>query len=275
MSLVENYIAEYIENMLTDCPGELGELQRKAYEEGLPIIPKDVVKLLGFILGIKKPRAVLEIGMAVGFSASFMSQFLPEDGYIKTIDRYPVMIERARENFKKFGLENKITILEGNANDILPDLEEQFDFVFMDAAKGQYITILPDVLRLTKKGGIIFAAYVISDGCLIDEGFNRSNISVVQYIKDGLLDPETFAAKSEPKDLFELVRKEDIDDLMKDFPVTRLHYAATDGCAMLIREAIEQMDDEIFQLYLKYHLATCEREDLTGITSHAIDVFQK
>lgn len=90
-----------------------------------------------------------------------------------------------------------------------------------------------------------------------------------------MLDPETFAAKSEPKDLFELVRKEDIDDLMKDFPVTRLHYAATDGCAMLIREAIEQMDDEIFQLYLKYHLATCEREDLTGITSHAIDVFQK
>lgn len=169
MSLVEDYIAEYIENMLTDCPGKLGELQRKAYEEGLPIIPKDVVKLLGFILGIKKPKAILEIGMAVGFSASFMSQFLPEDGYIKTIDRYPVMIERARKNFKKFGLENKITILEGNANDILPDMEEQFDFVFMDAAKGQYITILPDVLRLTKKGGIIMADDILQEGRVAQE----------------------------------------------------------------------------------------------------------
>lgn len=169
MSLVEDYIAEYIENMLTDCPGKLGELQRKAYEEGLPIIPKDVVKLLGFILSIKKPKAILEIGMAVGFSASFMSQFLPEDGYIKTIDRYPVMIERARKNFKKFGLENKITILEGNANDILPDMEEQFDFVFMDAAKGQYITILPDVLRLTKKGGIIMADDILQEGRVAQE----------------------------------------------------------------------------------------------------------
>lgn len=164
MSLVEDYIAEYIENMLTDCPGELGELQKKAYEEGLPIIPKDVVKLLGFVLGIKKPKAILEIGMAVGFSASFMTQFLPEDGYIKTIDRYPVMIERAKENFEKFGLENKITVLEGNANDILPKMDEKFDFVFMDAAKGQYITILPDVLRLTKKGGIIMADDILQDG---------------------------------------------------------------------------------------------------------------
>ena len=124
MSLVEDYISEYLDNMLTDCEGELGELQRRAYKEGLPIIPKDVVKLLGFIIGIKKPKAILEIGMAVGFSSSYMAQFLSEDGYIKTIDRYPMMIERAKENFKKFGLEDKITILEGNANDVLKGLDE-------------------------------------------------------------------------------------------------------------------------------------------------------
>ncbi len=171
MSLVDDYISEYLDNMLTDCDGQLGELQREAYKEGLPIIPKDVVKLLGFVVGIKKPKSILEIGMAVGFSSSYMAQFLPEDGYIKTIDRYPMMIERAKENFKKFGLENKITVLEGNANDILPKLNEKFDFVFMDAAKGQYINILPDVLRLTKKGGIIMADDVFQDGRVAQDYF--------------------------------------------------------------------------------------------------------
>ena len=81
-----------------------------------------------------------------------------------------------------------------------------------------------EALRVTKKGGIIFAAHVISDGCLLDEGFNRGNISVKEYIEKGLLDGETFAEKSEPKDLFELVRKEDVDELMSVFPVKRLHY---------------------------------------------------
>lgn len=171
MSLVDNYIAEYIDNIQTDCEGELGELQRWAYEQGLPIIPKEVVKLLGFVLGIKKPKAILEIGMAVGFSASFMSRFLPEDGYIKTIDRYPFMIERAKENFERFNLNDKITILEGDANDILPAMEEKFDFVFMDAAKGQYITILPEVLRLTKVGGVIMADDILQEGRVAQDYF--------------------------------------------------------------------------------------------------------
>ncbi len=171
MSLVENYLAEYINNIQTNCDGNLGKLQKWAYEQGLPIIPKDVVKLLGFVLGLKKPKAILEIGMAVGFSASYMSQYLSEDGYIKTIDRYPLMIERARANFKKFGLEDKITILEGNANDILPTMDEKFDFVFMDAAKGQYITILPEVLRLTKVGGVIMADDILQDGRVAQDYF--------------------------------------------------------------------------------------------------------
>lgn len=110
---------------------------------------------------------------------------------------------------------------------------------------------------------------------MIDEGFNRGNISVAEYIKNGLLDEKTFEAKSEPKDLFELVRKEDIDELMSVFPVTRLHYVATDGCSLLLREAIDNMDDETFKLYLKYHFAICERNDLLGITSHAVDIFKK
>ena len=134
---------------------------------------------------------------------------------------------------------------------------------------------LAEAIRVTRPGGVIFAAYVISDGCLLDEGFNRGNISVSQYVRDGLLDAKTFAARSEPKDLFELVRREDVDELMSVFDAVRLHYVASDGCALLLREAVDAMDDEAFELYLRYHFATCEREDLLGVTSHALDVFRK
>ena len=134
---------------------------------------------------------------------------------------------------------------------------------------------LREAIRVTKPGGKIFVAYVISDGCLLDEGFNRNNINVIGYVRDGLLDPVTFAARSEPKDLFELVRKEDVDNLMSAFAVKRLHYVATDGCALLLREAIDAMNEEMFQMFLNYHFATCEREDLAGVSSHALDIFQK
>lgn len=90
-----------------------------------------------------------------------------------------------------------------------------------------------------------------------------------------MLDADTFAARSEPKDLFELVRREDVDALMRGLPAERLHYVAADGCALLMRGEIDAMDDETFGLFLKYHFATCERADLAGITSHAVDVFRK
>ncbi len=164
MSLVENYLAEYIEDMQPLCKGKLGEIQADAYEKGLPIIPNEVVKLMGFVLGIHKPVNVLEIGMAVGFSSGFISEFLPEEGHITTIDRYPMMIEQAKINFRLLGIEDKVTILEGDANKILPELKGEFDFVFMDAAKGQYIYMLPHVLRLTRKGGVIMVDDVLQEG---------------------------------------------------------------------------------------------------------------
>lgn len=162
--LVEKYLSDYIDKIQPHCTGELGELQENSYNEGLPIIPNDVVRLLGVLLSMHKPEKILEIGMAVGFSASYMAGYLPEKGYIKTIDRYPIMIERAKENFKRLGVEDKITILQGDAAEVLPNLEDKFDFIFMDAAKGQYIQILPEVLRLLRKGGIIFADDVLQDG---------------------------------------------------------------------------------------------------------------
>lgn len=165
MSLVADYLEKYLNKLQSDCRGELGEIQRDAYENDVPIIPKDVVKLVGFLLSLKKPEKILEIGAAVGFSSSFMSGFLADGGSVTTIDRYPVMIEQARENYKRLGVEDKVTLIEGDAKDILPSLgDEEYDVIFMDAAKGQYINILPEIYRLLKVGGIIIADDIMQGG---------------------------------------------------------------------------------------------------------------
>ena len=224
---------------------------------------------------IRPGHRVLEIGAGTGR----YSHALARQGYsVDAVELVQHNMNVFRENTLP---EENITIRQGNALDLSVFPDDKYDItlllgplyhLYSQEDKEQAIQ---EAIRVTKKGGVIFAAYVISDGCLLDEGFHRGNISVADYVREGLLDSETFAAKSEPKDLFELVRKEDIDELMSIFPVTRLHYVATDGCALFMREAVDAMDEETFQLYLKYHFATCEREDLAGVTSHAIDIFQK
>lgn len=224
---------------------------------------------------LKKGDRILEIGAGTGK----YSHALAKLGF--SVDAVE-LVEHNIEVFKKNTEETEdISIIQGNALDLSQFPDNCYDItlllgplyhLYTENDKKQAIS---EAIRVTKKGGVIFAAYVISDGCLIDEGFNRRNIDVSEYIKNGLIDSETFAARSEPKDLFELVRKEDVDKLMSAFPVTRLHYAAADGCALFMREAVDAMDKEQFDLYLKYHFATCERSDLLGVTSHALDVFKK
>lgn len=224
---------------------------------------------------IKSGDRVLEVGAGTGK----YSHTLARKGYI--VDAME-LVEHNIEVFKKNTQSNEnITIIQGNAIDLSVFPDNEYDITLLLGPLYHLYSVkdkqqaLREAIRVTKQGGIIFAAYVISDGCLLDEGFMHGNIKIAEYIKNGLLDSETFAAKSEPKDLFELVRKEDIDDLMSVFPTTRLHYVAADGSALLMREAIDKMDNDTFELYLKYHFATCEREDLLGITSHAIDIFRK
>ena len=224
---------------------------------------------------IRPGDRVLEIGAATGR----YSHTLARQGY--TVDAVE-LVEHNIEVFRKNTLpDEKITVTQGNALDLSAFPDNKYDITLLlgpmyhlynDEDKRQ---ALSEAIRVTKPGGVIFAAYVISDGSLIDEGFRLGGFSVADYIKNGLLDPVTFAATSEPKDLFELVRKEDVDELMTAFPTTRLHYVATDGCARLIRDAIDNMDNDTFELFLKYHFATCEREDLLGITSHSLDIFRK
>lgn len=224
---------------------------------------------------IKPGDRVLEVGAGTGR----YSHALARQGY--TVDA----VELIGHNIDVFQNNTQpgenISITQGNALDLSAFSDNTYDITLLLGPLYHLYTkedkrqALREAIRVTRPGGVIFAAYVISDGCLLDEGFLRGNINVAEYVKTGLLDRETFAAKSEPKDLFELVRKEDVDELMRDFPTTRLHYVASDGCTLLLRYAIDAMDDDAFALYLNYHFATCERADLLGVTSHALDVFRK
>ena len=192
------------------------------------------------------------------------------------------LVEHNIEVFQKnTAPQEQISVVQGDARDLSAFSDNQYDKTLLLGPLYHLYSLedkrraIREAIRVTRPGGMVFAAYVISDGCLIDEGFRRGNIDVADYLKRGLLDPETFAAHSEPKDLFELVRKEDIDAVMRPFAVKRLHYVASDGCALLLRDEIDRMDEETFRLFLNYHFAVCERADLVGITSHALDIFQK
>lgn len=250
------------------------------YDEDHRLVPKhgsvEFLTTMHYIEQYIKPGdRILEIGAGTGR----YSHALARGGY--AVDAVE-LVEHNIEIFKgKTQPDENITIAQGTALDMSPFPDNQYDITLLLGPLYHLFTkedkqqALREAIRVTKQGGIVFAAYVISDGCLLDEGFKRGNISVSAYIEQGLIDPVTFAASSQPKDLFELVRKEDIDDLISVFPVTRLHYIAADGCALFMREAVDAMDDDTFKLYLRYHFATCQREDLLGMTSHAIDIFRK
>lgn len=149
----------------------LDEVEKYALETQVPIIRKDMQNFLKFLVDFQKPERILEVGTAIGFSALLMSQYAPETTHITTIEKYEKRIPIARGNFKKAGKEEQITLLEGDAADILARLEGAYDLIFMDAAKGQYMHFLPDVLRLLKNGGILVSDNVLQEGEIIESRF--------------------------------------------------------------------------------------------------------
>jgi ubiquinone/menaquinone biosynthesis C-methylase UbiE len=192
-------------------------------------------------------------------------------------------IELVQHNIDVFkskltGDEN-ITVRQGTAQDLSFFEDETFDItlnlgpmyhLFSPIDK---IKALAESLRVTKRGGLVFVAYCISDATIVDYGFRGGDI--LAWIQKGLVDLNTFKTRSNPSEIFELYRKEDIDELMAGLNVTRLHYVATDLFTKHMRATMDSMNDETFDLYLKYHFSICERPDMVGITHHSLDILRK
>lgn len=149
----------------------LNEIEKEAREAGVPIIRPETQGLLRFFVQMQKPLTILEIGCAVGFSALLMSEYGPPSCHITTIENYEKRIVKARENFRRAGKEEKITLLEGDAADILPKIEKPCDMIFMDAAKGQYLSFLPEVMRLLSVGGLLLSDNVWQEGDILESRY--------------------------------------------------------------------------------------------------------
>lgn len=149
----------------------LNEIEKYAIETEVPIIRKEMQTFLRFLMTFEKPMKILEVGTAIGFSALLMSEYAPQGCQITTIEKYEPRIPIAKENFKKAGKEECITLLEGDATDILKELDDSFDLIFMDAAKGQYIHFMPDILRLLTEGGLLISDNVLQDGDVIESRY--------------------------------------------------------------------------------------------------------
>ena len=160
--IVEQRIRDYLHSLEPDQGDLLEEISRKAIRDEVPIIKKETGALLKTMVAAKRPRAILEVGTAVGYSALLMAGVMPAECTITTIEKYEPRIPVAKANFKQAGEEARIILLEGDAEEILKELEGPYDFIFMDAAKGQYIHWLPMILRLLSDGGILFSDNVQS-----------------------------------------------------------------------------------------------------------------
>ena len=186
--MIDERLTTYINSLDTGNTEFLEQLERYAHETYVPVIRREMQSFLKVLLAIKKPMKILEVGTAIGFSTLLMCEYGPAGCQITTIENYQKRITIARENFKKSGYENQITLLEGDAKDILKELEESFDLIFMDAAKGQYIHFLPDVLRLLRTDGVLVSDNVLQDGDILESRYlvERRNRTIHKRMREYL-----------------------------------------------------------------------------------------
>ena len=186
--IVDERITSYIHSLDQGNTQLLTQIEREARADLVPIIRQETAGFLKVLLRMQRPKNILEVGTAVGFSALFMSEYAPADCRITTIEKYEKRIPVARENFRRAGKEDVITLLEGDATEILHSLTGTYDLIFMDAAKGQYIHFLPEVLRLLKKGGLLVSDNVLQDGDIIESRFavTRRNRTIYSRMRDYL-----------------------------------------------------------------------------------------
>lgn len=169
--MTEERITAFIRSLDQGNTPFLNEIEKEAREAGVPIIRPETQRLLRFLLQMQKPRRILEIGCAVGFSALLMSEYGLKECHITTIENYEKRILKARENFERAGKEEQITLLAGDAADILKELEGPYDMIFMDAAKGQYLSFLPEVMRLLSPEGLLVSDNVLQEGDILESRY--------------------------------------------------------------------------------------------------------
>lgn len=184
--IVDERLVTYINSLDTGNTEILDQIEKEAIAACVPIIRKEMQSFLKLLLAMQKPMRILEVGTAVGFSAILMAQYAPADCKIVTIENYEKRIPVAKENFKRAGKDEQITLLEGDAMQILPTLSGEFDMIFMDAAKGQYINFMPDILRLLKSGGVLVSDNVLQDGDIIESHYivERRNRTIYKRMRE-------------------------------------------------------------------------------------------
>ncbi len=222
---------------------------------------------------LQKGMRVLEIGAGTGRYSHAIAQM----GYrVDAVELIEHNIDRFRQNTKE---NENVTIRQGNALDLSAFEDRQYDITLLLGplyhlfSKEEQLQALREALRVTKTGGVLFAAYCNNDATMVQFCFQKGMIRQPQYSQK--IDPVTFKASSTPEDLFELYRKEDVDALIENLPVKRLHYIGTDMATNFMRETVDAMDDELFAAYLRYHFSICERPDMVGATHHMLDVLRK
>lgn len=186
--IVDERYTTYLNSLYPELSPVLKDIQMEALESYVPIIRPETVNLLQLLIKMNQPKTILEVGAAVGFSANLMAEAAGDDVRITTIENYEPRIPIANANFKRTGRDNQITLLEGDAMEILPTLEGTFDFIFMDAAKGQYINFWPEIKRLIRDGGVVVTDNVLQDGDIIESRFaiTRRNRTIHKRMRDYL-----------------------------------------------------------------------------------------
>ena len=169
--IVDERIVTFINSLDTENSRILEEIEKEAHASDVPVIRREMQSLLKVLLMLQKPMRILEVGTAIGFSALLMSEYAPEGCRITTIENYEKRIPIARSNFARAGKEDVITLIEGDAAQVLEKLEGTYDFIFMDAAKGQYLSFFPEVLRLLCPGGLLVSDNVLQDGDLLESRY--------------------------------------------------------------------------------------------------------
>ncbi len=186
--IINQRMIAYINSLDMGNTPFLNEIEQEALDSCVPIVRREMQSFLKVLLAVKRPKQILEVGTAVGFSTLLFCEYAPEGAHVTTIEKYEKRIPIAKENFRRAGRERQITFLEGDASEILAGLTETYDFIFMDAAKGQYIHFLPDVMRLLDAGGVLVSDNVLQDGDIIESHYavERRNRTIYKRMRDYL-----------------------------------------------------------------------------------------